>query len=74
MVLIYAAGEIGLTSWNVSTFLPMTHFYAWASPSQTAAALFTLPAAGVIIDLYRGSVGGSGSSCCWGSRCSSPWH
>jgi len=58
VVFIYAVGEVGLASWNVSVFLPMTQFYAWASPSQTAAALFTLPAVGVIVDFYRALPGG----------------
>ena len=57
--LTYAVGEVGLASANVSTFAPMTQFYAWASPSQAIAAVLTVPAAAVVVDFLRGD-GNSG--------------
>ena len=56
-LLIYGAGEIVMGTWTSRPFSPMTQFYSWASPTQTAATVFAIPAAGVIIDYLRRQVG-----------------
>jgi hypothetical protein len=52
-VFLYVAGEIVMGSWTSRPFAPITQFYAWASPSQTIAIVFAVPALGAIIDYLR---------------------
>ncbi len=52
-VLIYATGEVVMSSWTARPFAPMTQFFSWASPTQTFAVLLAVPAAGVIVDFVR---------------------
>ncbi|MEO6603988.1 MAG: hypothetical protein ABIN55_00090 [Aeromicrobium sp.] len=51
--LIFATGEIVLSSWSPRPFTSMTQFVSWASPTQTFALILAIPAAGVAIDYVR---------------------
>ncbi|MBC7630198.1 hypothetical protein [Aeromicrobium sp.] len=53
---IYGIGEL-VGAATSRPFAPLTQVYSWTSPSQTIAALFAIPAAGVIIDYLRRQVG-----------------
>jgi len=52
-VLIYATGEIVMSSWTARPFTSMTQHASWSSPTQTFAVILAIPAAGVVIDYVR---------------------